>query len=92
MVTPAAAGQVVNIGNDTEETVVDDLVALVLRLAGVAPQRQRLPAPPGSVDRRCPDLTRLRALTGFQPKVTLEAGVAETFAWYREWWRSQERR
>ncbi|HEV8473625.1 MAG TPA: NAD-dependent epimerase/dehydratase family protein [Methylomirabilota bacterium] len=91
MGTPTAAGQVVNIGNDTEETAVEDLVAMVLRVAGVSPRIERLPAPAGSVDRRCPDLARLRALTGFQPKVTLEAGVGETFAWYREWWRRQDR-
>jgi nucleoside-diphosphate-sugar epimerase len=24
-------------------------------------------------------------LTGFVPKVSLEAGVRDTFAWYREW-------
>jgi UDP-glucose 4-epimerase/UDP-glucuronate decarboxylase len=84
---PAAAGQVVNIGNDTEETRIEDLVALVLRLAGVAPRLERLPAPVGSVERRCPDIARLRALTGFVPKVGLETGVAETFAWYRDRWR-----
>lgn len=80
-----AWGQIVNIGNDTEETTVADLVALVLRTAQFAPAIQPLPAPPGSVARRCPDLARLRALTGFVPKVALEAGVRETFAWYRAW-------
>jgi len=40
-------------------------------------------APAGSVARRCPDIGRLRELTGFVPKVSLEAGVRETFAWYR---------
>ena len=84
MATPAAAGQVVNIGNDESETRVGDLVALVLRLAGVHPRLERLPAPAGSVERRCPDISRLRALTGFRPKISLEAGVAETFAWYRD--------
>jgi UDP-glucuronate decarboxylase len=86
MATPAADRQVVNIGNDAEETVVEDLVALVLRVAGVSPRLERLPAPPGSVERRCPDISRLRSLTGFVPKITLEAGVAETFAWYRDRW------
>jgi UDP-glucose 4-epimerase/UDP-glucuronate decarboxylase len=80
-----ANGQIVNVGNDTEETVIGDLVGMVLRVAGFAPRIERQPAPPGSVDRRCPDLTRLRALTGFVPKVSLEGGVAETFAWYRGW-------
>jgi UDP-glucose 4-epimerase/UDP-glucuronate decarboxylase len=84
MAAPAAAGQVVNIGNDAEETRVEDLVTLVLRLAGHRPRLERLPAPVGSVARRCPDIARLRALTGFVPKVSLETGVAETFAWYRD--------
>lgn len=91
MATEAAWGQVVNIGNDTEETPIEDLVALILRTARVQPVVERRPAPPGSVDRRCPDIGRLRALTGFAPKVSLESGVAETFAWYRQWWEREER-
>lgn len=83
--TEAAWGQVVNVGNDTEETAVEDLLALVLRAAHFSPRIDDRPAPPGSVGRRCPDLTRLRALTGYVPKVSLEAGVEETFAWYRQW-------
>jgi nucleoside-diphosphate-sugar epimerase len=37
------------------------------------------------VARRCPDLTRLRALTGYRPKVGLAAGVRDTVEWYRQW-------
>jgi UDP-glucose 4-epimerase/UDP-glucuronate decarboxylase len=83
--TEAAWGQVVNIGNDTEETRIGELLGLILRLARFSPTVEERPAPAGSVARRCPDLSRLRALTGFAPKVSLEAGVAETFAWYRQW-------
>ena len=85
MATEAAWGRVVNIGNDTEETRIGDLARLVLETASFAPTVAPVPAPPGSVDRRCPDLTRLRALTGFQPKVGLAAGVRDTFDWYRGW-------
>ena len=85
LATEAAWGQVVNIGNDAEETRIGELVDLILRTARFAPRVEERPAPPGSVARRCPDIGRLRALTGFAPKVSLEAGVAETFAWYREW-------
>src|SRR5262249_4628599 len=74
MATEAACGRIVNIGNDAEETRIDDLARLVLETAAFAPTVEPVPAPPGSVDRRCPDLTRLRALTGFQPKVGLAAG------------------
>ena len=90
MATEAAWGQVVNIGNDAEETRIGELVALILRIARAAPRVEERPAPPGSVARRCPDLGRLRALTGFAPKVSLETGVAETFAWYREAWEREE--
>ncbi len=55
MSTPAAAGEIVHIGDDTAETRIDDLAKLVLRVAGVAPAIQTAPAPPGSVARRCPD-------------------------------------
>jgi UDP-glucuronate decarboxylase len=85
MTLPAAWGQVVNIGNDTEETRIEDLAHLILRTAGFDPELHRVPAPAGSVGRRCPDIARLRALTGFVPKVALEAGVRETLAWYRDW-------
>jgi nucleoside-diphosphate-sugar epimerase len=84
-----ARGRVVNVGNDAEETVIEDLAALVLRQAGYRPAVEHVPAPAGSPERRCPDLGRLRALTGFAPKVPLEAGVTETFDWYRAWWAQQ---
>ena len=60
-----------------------DLAKLVLRVADGNAAIEALPAPPGSVHRRCPDLTRLRELTGYEPAVTLEEGVRSTFAWYR---------
>jgi UDP-glucose 4-epimerase/UDP-glucuronate decarboxylase len=81
--TEAAWGTVVNIGNDAEETRIGDLARLVLDVAGFAPVIDHVPAPPNSVGRRCPDLTRLRRLTGYQPKIGLAAGVRGTFEWYR---------
>jgi len=38
-------------------------------------------AAPGGTPRRCPDITKLRAL-GFAPRVPFEHGLAETVAWY----------
>jgi len=87
--TESAAGHVVNIGNDSDETVIEDLAVLVCRRAGYAPALERRSAPVGSPERRCPDLTRLHALTGLTPKVSLEAGVAETLDWYRAWWQQE---
>ncbi|MFI6328729.1 NAD-dependent epimerase/dehydratase family protein [Micromonospora chersina] len=86
MDTPAAAGGVVHIGNDAEETNIGDLAKLVLRVAEFDPRLDPVPAPAGAVARRCPDLSRLRALTGYEPVVSLEEGVRRTFAWYRDRW------
>ena len=83
MAAPPAAGQIVHIGNDSDETNIGDLAKLVLRVAGASPTIETLPAPAGSVARRCPDLTRLRELTGYEPAVGLEEGVRRTFDWYR---------
>jgi UDP-glucuronate decarboxylase len=83
MGTEAACGQIVNIGNDERETRIGDLAQLIFDIAGFAPTIHHVPAPPNSVARRCPDLTRLRRLTGFVPKVDLVAGVQDTLNWYR---------
>ncbi|MEV7230671.1 MULTISPECIES: NAD-dependent epimerase/dehydratase family protein [Polymorphospora] len=85
-VPPTGETEIVHIGNDAEETNIGDLAKLVLRTAGVDPRLDPAPAPAGAVARRCPDLSRLRALTGYEPAVTLEEGVRRTFDWYREFW------
>ena len=86
MTTDAATGQIVHIGTDTE-TSIADLGKLILRTTGFHAELDSLPAPPGSVARRCPDLTKLRALTGYEPTVSLEEGVRRTFDWYRTHWK-----
>jgi nucleoside-diphosphate-sugar epimerase len=87
MTTGPAAGEIVHIGNDTE-TNIGDLAKLILRVAGFHAELKGRPAPPGSVTRRCPDLTKLRALTGYEPTVSLEDGVRRTFDWYRAHWKA----
>lgn len=72
---------VVNIGTDQEITVEElaGEIASTLDLDDVL--IRRLPAPPGSVPRRCPDLTLLRSLTGYEPRVKLPEGLMETVPW-----------
>ena len=83
MAEPRSAGQIVHIGDDTEETNIADLAKLVCRLATVSPTIEPRPAPPGSVRRRCPDLSVLRSLIDYAPATTLEEGVLRTVDWYR---------
>jgi nucleoside-diphosphate-sugar epimerase len=39
---------------------------------------------PGSPYRRCPDMTHTVSVSGYEPQVTLEAGTARVYDWYRE--------
>lgn len=79
----STVGQVVHVGDDTEETNIADLAALVCRVVGASPTMRPRPAPAGSVGRRSPDLGVLRAATGYAPATSLEEGVHRTVAWYR---------
>jgi UDP-glucuronate decarboxylase len=83
MNAPEAIGEIVHIGDDTEPTQIADLATLVLEACGESPRIEPRPAPAGSVARRCPDLAKLRRLTGYEPKVPLAEGVRRTLAWYR---------
>lgn len=83
MGTDAAIGRIVHIGDDSAQTNIGELAELVLKIAGHAPTVRHEPAPPGSVARRCPDLTLLRGITGYTPSVSLDDGVRRTFDWYR---------
>ena len=73
---------VANIGNDTEEVTIARLAAEVCEVVGRNPTVRPMAAPVGSPLRRLPDLTLLRARTGYQPSVSLAEGLRLTHAWY----------
>jgi nucleoside-diphosphate-sugar epimerase len=80
--SPAAAGQVVNVGGDVELTI-HELAAHMMHLLGRDHAQIVLhPSPPGSVKRRVPCVEKLRELTGFRPRWSLDDGLAETIRFY----------
>jgi len=68
-------GGVTNVGCATE-TRIEDLARLIFDVTGHHPEVEALPAPPGSVRRRVPDVSRLAAL-GFEPEVELADGLRD---------------
>jgi nucleoside-diphosphate-sugar epimerase len=68
-----ALGGIYNVGSPVE-TRIEDLARLVLAACGHEARIEARPAPPGSVGRRVPDVSKLARL-GFQPAVSLEQGV-----------------
>ena len=64
---------------------VGDVVALICRLADatVEPDIRGQGTPPGEIDRQWLDSTKLRELTGWKPRYSLEEGIRRTIEWYR---------
>ena len=71
--TWAGEGGIVNVGS-SKETVISDLVQVIFDVTGHHPEVDAKPAPPGSVARRAPDVSKLTAL-GFTPEIELADGI-----------------
>jgi len=77
----AGVTDIVNLGDDREETTIAVLADRIFSLADFYPKVKILPAPEGSVSRRCPDLHKIRTLTDYEPRVSLDEGLQLTYDW-----------
>ena len=73
--------EVYHIGNDQEVTI-RDLVKITGQVCGVDLDIIPGPAAAGATNRRCPDISKMRAL-GYDPKIGLTEGMQRTASWYR---------
>jgi dTDP-glucose 4,6-dehydratase len=73
----------VNLGTQDEVTMLE-LAQRVLALAGGGGRIAFNDLPEDDPQQRCPDTTRAREVLGWAPQVSLEAGLARTFAWFRD--------
>ncbi|RJP45008.1 NAD-dependent epimerase/dehydratase family protein [Candidatus Parcubacteria bacterium] len=74
--------ETVHIGDFNEITILE-LAEKLFEVAGWHPKALDIKNPPaGSVKRRLADVSKLQKLTGWQPEVSLEKGLQETFRWY----------
>lgn len=80
--TPAAVGEVVNVGNDNEITIGD----LAKRVRAIASSRSEIVRVPydlayakgfEDMERRVPDVTKLERLTGFRPRTQLDQIITD---------------
>ena len=82
--SPHATGEIVHIGNPKEEIKIKDLVTKIARIMERNITVEEFPDVPGSVARRCPDISKIQKLTGYTPLVSLEEGIRKTYQWYRD--------
>jgi UDP-glucose 4-epimerase len=72
-------GEIINVGSG-EETSINDLVALIARIAGTRANVLHNREASGGIQRLVADTTKARALLKYRPRTTLEAGLRKLLA------------
>jgi len=82
MTVPENPGVPVNIGNPGEFTI-NELAELVVAQTGTKSKTVFKPLPMDDPTRRRPDISRAKALLGWEPKVPLAKGLEDTIDYFR---------
>ena len=82
--TSAAPYRLYNIGNN-RPVELTHLIETLEKCLGVKAKRNLLPMQPGDVPATYADVDDLAGDVGFQPRTSIEDGVAKFVAWYREY-------
>lgn len=82
MFQEGARGEVINLGNPDERSVLE-MARIIKRLSGSDSPIVHVPGREEEIARRCPDISKARQLLGWQPTVSLEGGLTETISWFR---------
>jgi len=84
MESKKANGEIFHIGNPDEITI-EELIRTVGELMGYDGIYIEAPTFPSSVARRCPDISKAKALLNYEPKVNWRTGLIETVEWYKSY-------
>ncbi|MEJ5187356.1 MAG: UDP-glucuronic acid decarboxylase family protein [Candidatus Geothermincolales bacterium] len=83
LVEERAEGEVLNLGNQDEISVLD-LARAVMEVLGVERELVFEPLPEDDPRRRRPDISRAREILGWEPTTPLREGLEKTIPWFRE--------
>ena len=78
-------GEVFHIGNDQEITI-ESLTCYIGKLMGYEDKYEPAMKYPGSVARRCPNITKARSVLNYEPRINWEKAVELTVDWYKEFY------
>ncbi len=81
--TPKAKGEVVNIGN-TQEITILELANKIKEITKCKSEITFHPLPKDDPKRRCPNTNKLERLVDWKPKVTFEDGLKRTISWFAQ--------
>jgi UDP-glucose 4-epimerase len=87
---PMSRGEIVNVGATTPISMIElaeriqTMLGLPLPLRATFVPYESLPGKYQDVRHRVPDITKAKALLGFEAKVGLDDGLRETLAWHQD--------
>lgn len=81
---PEAVGRVFNMGNSRPIVRMVDLAQMIIDTAGSSSEMVFKPHIEADVKLRSPDVSRIKEVLGFTPKVPLAEGLKRTVDWYRD--------
>ena len=79
-----AEGETLNLGTETPEVTISEVAKICHKVVGRIVQIKAEAPPPGSPNRRCPDMSKTSELIGYSSQISLEEGIQQTYEWYSE--------
>ncbi|HET8913495.1 MAG TPA: UDP-glucuronic acid decarboxylase family protein [Ktedonobacteraceae bacterium] len=83
MFQPQTAGEVFNLGNTEEHTVLE-FAQTIIRLCNASSEIIFEPNRIDDPERRRPDISKAKHVLGWEPTVSMEEGLARTIAWFSQ--------
>jgi UDP-glucuronate decarboxylase len=82
MEIPHLAGEVINLGNPEEQTVLE-IATRIAAMAGSGSAIVHRPLPTDDPTRRCPDISKAQRLLGWSPTTSFDDGIGQTLDYFR---------
>lgn len=84
METEGTNGEIYHIGSEQEITI-EALIHEAGQIMGYEGSYENAPTYPGSVSRRCPDISKASRELGYRPKIDWKDGLKKTMQWYKSY-------
>lgn len=75
--------EIINLGNSSP-TSLTEMISIIGETTGVESKINKLPMQPGDVERTFADISKAKALLGYEPKTSFREGIKNFVNWYKE--------
>ena len=84
MESDMAVGEIFHIGS-SQEISIEELIKEVGKIMNYSGEYVEAPTYPGSVSRRCPDISKAKRVLGYNPQIDWKVGLVSTVEWYKDY-------